>query len=83
MEPGSFDMTNIKEQELPGISLFLILPGPVEAAEAFDMMMEAARAVAQALDGELLDESGSTLSIQRERYMREEVIQFEHSIKVA
>jgi len=83
VEPGSFDMTNIKEQELPGISLFLILPGPVEGAEAFDMMMEAARAVAQALDGELLDESGSTLSIQRERYMREEIIQFEHSIKVA
>jgi cell division protein ZipA len=83
VEPGSFDLTNIKEQQIPGISLFLILPGPVEAAEAFDMMMEAARAVAQALDGELLDESGSTLSIQRERYMREEVIQFEHSIKVA
>ena len=83
VEPGSFDMTNIKEQELPGISLFLILPGPLEGAEAFDMMMEAARAVAQALDGELLDESGSTLSIQRERYMREEIIQFEHSIKVA
>ncbi len=83
VEPGSFDMTNIKEQELPGISLFLILPGPVEGAEAFDMMMSAARAVAQALDGELLDESGSTLSIQRERYMREEVIEFEHSIKVA
>ncbi len=83
VEPGSFDLTNIKEQELPGISLFLILPGPIEAAEAFDMMMEAARAVAQALDGELLDESGSTLSIQRERYMREEIIQFEHSIKVA
>jgi cell division protein ZipA len=83
VEPGSFDLTNIKEQELPGISLFLILPGPIDAAEAFDMMMEAARAMAQALDGELLDESGSTLSIQRERYMREEIIQFEHSIKVA
>ena len=83
IEPGSFDMTNIKEQQIPGISLFLILPGPVEGAEAFDMMMEAARVVAQALDGELLDESGSTLSIQRERYMREEIIQFEHSIKVA
>ena len=83
VEPGSFDMTNIKEQELPGISLFLILPGPIEGAEAFDMMMTAARTVAQALNGELLDESGSTLSIQRERYMREEIIQFEHSIKVA
>jgi cell division protein ZipA len=83
VEPGSFDLSNIKEQELPGISLFLILPGPVEGAEAFDLMMAAARALAQSLDGELLDESGSTLSIQRERYMREEIIQFEHSIKVA
>ena len=29
VEPGSFDMTNIKEQELPGISLFLILPDSI------------------------------------------------------
>jgi cell division protein ZipA len=34
VEPGSFDLTNIKEQELPGISLFLILPGPMEGARA-------------------------------------------------
>ena len=42
-------------------------------------MMTAARALSQSLDGELLDESGSTLSIQRERYLREEIIQFQHS----
>ena len=83
VEPGSFDLSNIKEQQLPGISLFLILPGPIDGAEAFDMMMSAARALAQTLDAELLDESGSTLSIQRERYLREEIIQFEHTIKVA
>jgi len=83
VEPGSFDLAKIKEQEIPGISLFLVLPGPVVGIEAFDLMMAAARALAQALDGELLDESGSTLSIQRERYMREEVIQFQHSVLVA
>ena len=83
VEPGSFDLTNIKDQQIPGISLFLVLPGPVEGAEAFDMMMEAARTLAQTMDGELLDESGSTLSIQRERYMREEIIQFQHSHLVA
>ena len=83
VEPGSFDLANIKDQQIPGISLFLVLPGPVEAAEAFDLMMTAARTLTQSLGGELLDESGSTLSIQRERYMREEVIQFEHSNKVA
>lgn len=80
VEPGSFDLANIKEQQIPGISLFLVLPGPVDGVEGFDLMMAAARALAQTLDGELLDESGSTLSIQRERYLREEIIQFQLSV---
>ncbi len=83
VEPGSFDLAKIKEQKIPGISLFLVLPGPVDGVEAFDLMMVASRALAQTLDGELLDETGSTLSIQRERYMREEIIQFQHSVLVA
>ena len=77
VEPGSFDLANIKEQQIPGISLFMIIPGPVDGVEAFDLMMAAAHALAQTLNGELLDESGSTLSIQRERYLREEIIQFQ------
>lgn len=83
VEPGSFDLANIKEQEIPGISIFLVLPGPIDGAEAFDLMIQAARALTQTMDAELLDESGSTLSIQRERYMREEIIQFQHSNLVA
>ena len=63
--------------------MFLILPGPIDGVEAFDLMMEAARALTQSLDADLLDESGSTLSIQRERYMREEIIQYHHSHLVA
>ena len=83
VEPGSFDLANIKDQQIPGISLFLVLPGPVDSVESFDMMMESARTLSQSLNGELLDESGSTLSIQRERYLREEIIQYQHSILVA
>jgi cell division protein ZipA len=83
IEPGSFDLANIKEQQLPGISLFLVLPGHIDGAAGFDLMMATARALGQALNAELLDESGSTLSVQRERYMREEIIKFERSIKVA
>ena len=82
VEPGSFDLANIKDQNIPGISLFLILPGPIDGVEGFDLMMTAARTLAQSLDADLLDESGSTLSIQRERFMREEIIQFQHSILV-
>ena len=83
VEPGSFDVANIKDQQIPGISLFMVLPGPVDGVEAFDLMIAAARALSQSLDGELLDESGSTLSIQRERYMREEIIQYQTSNMVA
>lgn len=79
VEPGSFDLANIKEQQIPGISLFLVLPGPVDSVESFDLMLAAARALSQSLGGELLDESGSSLSIQRERYLREEIIQYQHS----
>ncbi len=79
VEPGSFDLQNIQGQVIPGISLFLVLPGPVDSVEAFDLMLAAARTLTQSLDGELLDESGSTLSVQRERYLREEIIQFQHS----
>lgn len=82
-EPGTFNLPNIKEQRIPGISMFMVLPGPMGGAESFDLMMAAARALSQALHAELLDESGSTLSIQRERYLREEIIQYEHGISVA
>jgi cell division protein ZipA len=83
VEPGSFDMANLKEQKIPGISLFMVVPGPVDGSQAFDLMTAAARTLANSLDAELLDESGSTLSIQRERYLREEIIQFQHSVQLA
>jgi cell division protein ZipA len=83
VEPGSFDLVNLKEQLIPGISLFMILPGPIDGAQAFDLMVKAARALSQSLNAELLDETGSTFSIQRERYLREEIIQFEHRMNVA
>ncbi|MGH8223948.1 MAG: cell division protein ZipA C-terminal FtsZ-binding domain-containing protein [Woeseiaceae bacterium] len=83
VEPGSFDLPKLKEQRIPGVSLFMILPGPIDGVRAFDLMMSAARGLAQSLNGELLDETGSSLSIQRERYLREEVIQFQHGLTVA
>lgn len=77
-EPGSFDLTRLRNESFPGVSLFMGLPGPVDGVVAFDRMVAAARAIAARLSGDLVDEQGSTLSIQRERYLREEVIQFQH-----
>ena len=76
VEPGSFDLTRLKETDLPGVSIFMVLPGPGDPVETFDQMVSSARELARELDGELLDESGSTWSIQRERYVREELIRY-------
>jgi len=79
-EPGSFDLTRIKSERLPGVSLFMTLPGPADSLAAFDDMLATAHALAMALEGELLDEQGSRLSVQRERFLREEVIQLQHRL---
>jgi len=77
IEPGAFDLSRIKEGEYEGVSFFMVLPGPEDGVKAFDEMLEAARQIARSTDGMLCDEVGSKLSIQRERYLREEVIAFE------
>lgn len=77
-EPGSFDLTKLADSEIPGLSVFLALPGGADPVERFDAMMDTARALARELDAELFDEKGSSWSIQRERYLREELIQYRH-----
>lgn len=78
VEPGSFDLTKVKTEHYPGVSIFMSLPAPRDGVAVFDDMLETSRALAKKMDGDLRDEHGSTLSVQRERYIREEVIQFEH-----
>lgn len=78
LEPGSFDLQKIQAERLPGISIFLMIPGPGDCVAAFDDMMSTSRQLVGKLGGELLDEHGSRLSVQRERYLREEVIQYQH-----
>ena len=80
VEPGSFDLSHLKESEYPGISIFTVLPSPENGVELFDEMIATARRIARDIDGQLVDEQGGTLSLQRERYMREEVIQFLHRL---
>jgi len=77
VEPGSFDLKKLKDSRYPGVSFFMLLPASVDGVLVFDDMLTVAHALAQDLEGRLLDESGNRLSIQRERYLREEVIEFE------
>ena len=77
-EPGSFDLAHLAETKIPGMSFFMILPGEGDPLERFDAMVATARDLSRELDGELRDDKGSSWSIQRERYIREEIIEYCH-----
>ena len=78
MEPGSFDLARMDEQEFPGVSLFGIVPGPLDAPSTFDLILTVGRGLADRLSGQLQDEQGSTLTAQRILNLREELVHFEH-----
>ncbi len=81
MEPGSFDLSTMDEQEIPGISLFGIVPGPIDAPATFDLLLMVGRHLAERIKGQLQDEQGSTLTTQRILNLREELVHFEHRNK--
>jgi cell division protein ZipA len=78
VEPGSFDLDAIDKLSFPGISIFAVIPGPIDAPITFDMMLSTARRLADRIGGSLQDEQGSTLTAQRILNLREELVHFEH-----
>ncbi len=78
-EPGTFDIESMPTTYFPGVAMFAVLPGPVSAAEAFDEMIFAARALATHLNGSLADERGAPLTALRVGKLREEALEFERA----
>ena len=77
-EPGSFDVDNLGAGTIAGLSFFVVLPGSGDPVARFDAMVETARALSVELAADLFDERGSSWSSQRERYLREELIEYRH-----
>jgi len=78
MEPGSFDFDRMGDTTFPGVSLFGVVPGPLDAPATFDLILSVGRGLAERLKGQLQDEQGSTLTAQRILNLREELVHFEH-----
>jgi cell division protein ZipA len=77
-EPGTFNLENLAGHTVAGLSFFIVLPGEGDPVECFDAMVETARGLSVELEADLHDEHGSSWSIQRERYIREELIGYRH-----
>ncbi len=77
VEPGTFDLQRMAEEDYRGVTLFAVLPGPLEPLRTVDALMAAARDLARELSGTVQDVKGVPFSPQRVAALREEVARFE------
>lgn len=77
VKPGTFDLDNIDLFSTRAVSFFLGLPGPRHPKQAFDVMVAAARKLAQELNGELKDEQRSVMTAQTIEHYRQRISEFE------
>lgn len=82
-EPGTFDPAAMPNSQFRGVALFTVLPGPIPGVQAFDELVVTARALAATLSGQIQDERGGPLTLQRIRQLRDEVAAFDGDRGVA
>jgi cell division protein ZipA len=77
IEPGTFDAASMAEDEFRGVSMFAVLPGPLEPLQAIDALLATARELARDLSGTIQDAKGIPFSPQRIATLREDVARFQ------
>lgn len=76
IEPGTFDLIQLERQSVPGVSLFMGLPG-FKPLHAFDLMVDTARRLAKELDADLVDEQAVPVTSAQLDEWRNEVVEAE------
>lgn len=82
VEPGSFEIEKMHELRCPGVSMFMVLPGPREPLAALDAMFVCARRLAERLDADVLDDKGNALTMQQAGWLREQVVEYHRRSKL-
>jgi cell division protein ZipA len=77
VEPGIFNLAKMPLEEFRGLTLFAVLPGPLEPLQTLDAVIETAGELAAVLHGTLQDSHGAALSAQRAEALREDVARFQ------
>jgi cell division protein ZipA len=71
LKPGHFDLSRIESLETSGLSLFMALPGPLPALDAWDALLPTAQRLAELLDANILDEKRGALGRQGIAHIRD------------
>jgi cell division protein ZipA len=80
IEPGTFDIAGMADQEFRGVTLFAVLPGPLQPLETLDELLGTARGLAEELSAMVQDAKGVPLSPQRAADLREDIARFQVSL---
>jgi cell division protein ZipA len=83
IEPGTFDIAEMADQEFRGVTLFAVMPGPIQPLETMDELLRTARGLAEELSGMVQDAKGMPLSPQRAAALREDIARFQASLSVS
>jgi len=76
-KPGSFDKNAWNTMEIKGVTMFMALPGPKNALDAWDSMLATSRRLAELLHADLLDDTQSVFTRQRSLQIKEELREYE------
>ena len=77
VEPGVLRPENLPHQRLPGLTLFLVLPGPQDGVAACADMLATARTLARVLGGAVLDERRQPLTPESAQRIRQRILDFQ------
>ncbi len=76
-KPGSFDKSAWNTMEIRGVTMFMTLPGPRNALDAWDSMLATSRRLAELLHADLLDDKHEVFTRQRSLQIKEELREYE------
>ena len=77
VEPGTFNLAQMPGEEYRGLTLFAVLPGPLDAVQTVDALIDTADALAQTLNGEIQDSRGRPLTPEAADALRDDVERFQ------
>ena len=83
VEPGTFDIDSMEEEQFAGITFFMKLPGPRDPLASLERMLTAGRRLAEGMNGDLKDEQHSVLTPQTMEHLRQRVQEFERRQRVS
>lgn len=73
LKPGALDPAHAADFATPGLSVFMILPGPVKPVAAFADMVSTARALAKSLNADVYDSKRQPFNAENEQAQKAEV----------